>query len=84
MSKELATFFSPFTPINQFSQEELLRQPQSRDKVLDMRQVIKGGQAERIKQLEKDIQNLQDIKRIKEKLTIDLANEKDKYHNEKQ
>lgn len=25
MSKELATFFSPFTPINQFSQDELLR-----------------------------------------------------------
>lgn len=27
MSKEMATFFSPFTSINQFSQKELAEQP---------------------------------------------------------
>lgn len=83
MSKELATFFSPFTPINQFSQEELFKQPQSRDKVLDMRQVIKGGQAERIKQMELELQNLRDVKRMNEKLQNDLKVQKDSYHTEK-
>jgi hypothetical protein len=55
MSKELATFFSPFTPINQFSQDELLRQPTARDKVLDMSNVIKSEGAKKIKQLEEEL-----------------------------
>ena len=48
-----------------------------------MKTAIKGGQAEKIKQLEQELQNMKEIKRDKEKLTIDLSNEKDKYHNEK-
>jgi hypothetical protein len=31
MSKELATYFSPFQPLNEFSREELTKQDQSRD-----------------------------------------------------
>jgi uncharacterized protein YigA (DUF484 family) len=48
-----------------------------------MSKAIKGGQADRIKQLEQEIQNLKDVKKKNEKLTTDLKNAKDNYHNEK-
>ena len=48
-----------------------------------MKTAIKSGHAERIKQLEQELQNMREIKRDKEKLTVDLSNEKEKYHNEK-
>lgn len=31
MSKELATYFSPFQPINEFTQQDLLKQDQTKD-----------------------------------------------------
>ena len=37
-----------------------------------MENVIKGGQADRIKRLEMDLQNLRDVKSQKEKLVTDL------------
>lgn len=83
-TKELATFFSPFTPINQFGVDELNGLPKVRDNVLDMSRAIKGGQAERIKELEQELQNMKDLKKKTEKLTIDLTNEKAKYHSEKE
>ena len=48
-----------------------------------MSKAIKGGQADRIKQLEQEIQNLKNVKKKNEKLTTDLKNAKDNYHNEK-
>lgn len=54
MSKELATYFSPFSPIQQFSQEELMRQPQTKDKIIDIDLGMKEKDAVLIKQLEQD------------------------------
>ena len=73
-SKELATFFSPFTPINQFSQEELMSQPIKRDKVLDMSNVIKSEGAKKIKELEQELEEMREHKKKKDKLETDLIN----------
>jgi len=54
MTKELATYFSPFSPIQQFSQEVLFKQPQSKDKIIDVNLGMKNKDAELIKKLEKE------------------------------
>ena len=65
----MATFFSPFTPINQFSQDELSKEPQSKGGVLDMSKALKGGQADKIKKLEQEIQNYKDLQSKLDKKT---------------
>ena len=58
MTKELATYFSPFSPIQQFSQEVLFKQPQSKDKIIDVNLGMKNKDAELIKKLEKEKSSL--------------------------
>lgn len=59
MSKELATYYSPFTPLQQYKQEFLIKLPQIKSEIID----LKGAMVEtsqninslnkRIKELEK-------------------------------
>lgn len=58
MSKELATYFSPFTPIQTFSHQQLYDQKQIRENVIDVKFQMKGKDTELIKKMEKEIQNL--------------------------
>ena len=83
MTKELATYFSPFSPIQQFSQEVLFKQPQSKDKIIDVNLGMKNKDAELIKKLEKENKNLKDVSSQNEKLKSDAAKFKEKYQNEK-
>ena len=55
MTKELATYFSPFSPLNQFSQDVLLKQPQTKDQIIDVRLGMKNKDAEKIKNLEQKL-----------------------------
>ena len=79
MTKELATYFSPFSPIQQFSQETLFKQPQTKDKIIDVNLGMKSKDAELIKKLEKENQNLKDVKSTNEKLKDDVAKYKERY-----
>jgi hypothetical protein len=51
MSKELATYFSPFSPINQFSQESLFKQQQTKNNIID----VKLGMADKTSETIKDL-----------------------------
>ena len=57
MSKELATHYSPFQPLNKFNLEELKEQPtmkkkSAKDKVLDVNYAMKIEDTVKIKKLE--------------------------------
>ena len=54
MSKELATYFSPFTPINQFSLQEMSEHKTPKG-LIDVNKALRSKDAERIKDLEKEI-----------------------------
>ena len=62
MSKELATYFSPFTPIQTFSQDVLIKQQTTRDNIIDVKFEMKGKDANLIGKYEKELQNLKDVK----------------------
>ena len=83
MSKELATYFSPFAPIQQFSQETLFKQPQAKEGIIDVQKGLRNKDSEKIKELEKELDSLKDIRRQNETLEKkSLKNEK-RYHDER-
>lgn len=84
MSKELATYFSPFTPIQAFSQQQLYDQKQIRENVIDVKFQMKGKDTELIKKMEKEIQNLQDQKTKNVKLQEDCDKYKKRWHEQKE
>jgi uncharacterized coiled-coil DUF342 family protein len=58
MSKELATYYSPFTPLTQYKQEVLIKIPQIKSEIIDLREAMQetsqnlDGLKKRIKELE--------------------------------
>lgn len=52
MSKELATYFSPFTPINQFDKETLQKQKKNKENILDVKLGMNDASSEAVKKLE--------------------------------
>ena len=80
MSKELATYFSPFTPIQAFSHQQLYDQKQIRENVIDVKFQMKGKDTELIKKMEKEIQNLQEQKSKNVKLQEDCDKYKKRWH----
>ena len=52
MSKELATYFSPFTPINIFDKETLQNQKKNKENILDVKLGMSEKSSEQIKNLE--------------------------------
>ena len=62
MSKQLATYFSPFSPIQTFSQEQLFKQPQTKEGIINVDLGMKNKDSDLIKKMEKDLQNLRDVK----------------------
>jgi len=59
MSKEFATYFSPFTPINQFSLPEMSKHKTPKG-MIDVDKALRSKDQEKIKQLEKEILNYQE------------------------
>jgi|TARA_B110001450_G_C17484529_1_gene425646 hypothetical protein len=82
MSKELATYFSPFTPIQTFSQDVLIKQQTTRDNIIDVKFEMKGKDANLIGKYEKELQNLKDVKSKNEILQQQVSEFKDKYKTE--
>jgi len=41
ISKEMATYYSPFTPLEQFKREKVLEIPQMKDEIIDIKEAIK-------------------------------------------
>ena len=54
MSKEFATYFSPFTPINQFSLPEMSKHKTPKG-MIDVEGALRSKDQEKIKKLEKEI-----------------------------
>ena len=52
MSKELATYFSPFTPLNQFDKDSLQRQQKNKENILDVKLGMNDASSEQMKKLE--------------------------------
>ena len=40
MSKELATFYSPFTPLHQYKREVLIKLPQIKSEIIDLKEAM--------------------------------------------
>ena len=72
MSKQRATFFSPFSPVQTFSQEMLFKQPQSKEGIINADLGGSEKYTDLIKKMEKDLMNLKEIKKENEKLKVDL------------
>ena len=72
MSKQLATYFSPFSPIQTFSQEMLFKQNQVKDGIIDVNLGMKGKDADLIKKMEREILQLKEFKKENEKLEKDM------------
>jgi SMC interacting uncharacterized protein involved in chromosome segregation len=41
MSKELATYYSPFTPLTQYKREILIKLPQIKSEIIDLKEAMK-------------------------------------------
>jgi hypothetical protein len=41
MSKELATYYSPFTPLRQYTREILIKLPQIKSEIIDLKEAMK-------------------------------------------
>ena len=63
MSKELATYFSPFTPLSQFSLSEMSEHKTPKG-LIDVNKAVRNKDAERIKTLEKDILHFKEQMRM--------------------
>jgi hypothetical protein len=59
MSKDLATYYSPFTPLHQYKREFLIKLPQIKSEIIDLKGVMQETSqnietlSKRIKELEK-------------------------------
>mmetsp|Transcript_4936 Transcript_4936/g.3549 ORF Transcript_4936/g.3549 Transcript_4936/m.3549 type:complete len:194 (+) Transcript_4936:358-939(+) len=69
MSKELATYYSPFTPLQQYRQEYLIKLPQFKSEIIDLRSAMKETSAN-IDHLNKQIRDLE-----KTNLDLNVKNE---------
>ncbi len=64
MSKELATYYSPFTPLHQYKREVLIKLPQIKSEIIDLKEAMKetsdniDGLKKQIKELEAANKNL--------------------------
>lgn len=63
MSKQLATYYSPFSPIKTFSQEVLMSQPQVAGGIMDVQTGMKNKDVDLIKKMEKENIALRDEKK---------------------
>jgi hypothetical protein len=75
MSKQLATYFSPFSPIQTFSQENLFKEAQIKDGIINVEQGMKNKDVDLIKKMEKEILALKDVKNQNEALNGQLEKE---------
>ena len=64
MSKDLATYYSPFTPLQQYKREFLIKLPQIKSEIIDLKGVMQET-SQQIETLNKRIKEL-------EKANIDL------------
>ena len=83
MSKQLATYFSPFSPITTFSLEQLFKQPQTRDGVINSSLGDKKNE-NLIKKQEKDFINLREKMGQYEKLKSDHKDLEKEFHKMQQ
>lgn len=66
MSKELATYFSPFEPINQFTIQQM-SEHKSEKGLIDVNKAVRSSDSNRIKELEKEkIQLKEQLKMLDE------------------
>ena len=84
MSKQLATYFSPFAPITTFSQEQLFKQPQTKDGIIDAQLSLKNKDSDIIKKQEKEIINLREVKSQHEALKKEFDKLKKEFHSMEQ
>ena len=75
MSKELATYFSPFTSINQYTKEQLFREAQTKRGVIDVKQAMRSEDSKRIADLEQRVTELETENARIPKLEADLKKE---------
>ena len=58
MSKELATYYSPFTPLHQYKREVLIKLPQIKSEIIDLKEAMKET-SDNIDGLKKQIKELE-------------------------
>ena len=58
MSKELATYYSPFTPLTQYKREVLIKLPQIKSEIIDLKEAMKET-SDNIDGLKKQIKELE-------------------------
>ena len=61
----------------------MFKQPQTRDKIIDVKMGMKNKDAERIKDLEKELSELRDIRRLNENLEKKSSKNEKRYDDEK-
>lgn len=61
----------------------MFKQPQTRDKIIDVKMGMKNKDAERIKDLEKELSELRDIRRLNENLEKKSSKNEKRYNDEK-
>lgn len=82
MSKELATYFSPFSPINQFSQESLFKQQQTKNNIIDVKLGMADKTSETIKDLSQQVSKMKEIESQNKQLVKDIDKFKEKHRKE--
>lgn len=58
MSKELATYYSPFTPLTQYKREVLIKLPQIKSEIIDLKEAMQET-SQSIDSLKKRIKELE-------------------------
>ena len=61
MSKELATYYSPFTPLHQYKREFLIKLPQIKSEIIDLKEAMQETSTN-IDVLNKKIKELEENK----------------------
>ena len=62
LSKDLATYYSPFTPLHQYKREVLIKLPQIKSEIIDLKEAMKET-SDNIDGLKKQIKELEGQKK---------------------
>jgi chromosome segregation ATPase len=78
LSKDLATYYSPFTPLHQYKREVLIKLPQIKSEIIDLKEAMKetsdniDGLKKQIKELEAQKKELTDKNEVNVKKNLEL------------
>lgn len=81
MSKELATYYSPFTPLTQYKREILIKLPQIKSEIIDLKEAMKetsdniDGLKTQIKDLEAANSSLTQQNGLQARANHDMSNQ---------